>query len=200
MCCDDAPMRRPLLVLLALLLLPATASAKLTPLPGTGETPAVEVDAAGTALVAWYLQQPSGEAIALCRIPARSRACPAPQILDATQGATSGVQPPVMRIDGPNVSLVAARQYVVSMQSADGGATFGPHGADQLGHLLHRRDRGRMAPSRSASARGSRRRGSAGRSRRAPSTSIPASGPSRRSGSPAGGRSTCPAGAPRGRP
>ena len=58
--------------------------------------------------------------------PAGTRACPAPQILDATQGATSGVQPPVLRIDGPNVSLVAARQYVVSMQSADGGVTFGP--------------------------------------------------------------------------
>jgi hypothetical protein len=120
-------MRRTLLVLLAALLVaPVTASAKLTPLPGTGETPAVEVDAAGTALVAWYLQQPSGEAIALCRIPARTVACPAPQILDATQGATSGVQPPVLRIDGPNVSLVAARQYVVSTQSVDGGVTFGP--------------------------------------------------------------------------
>jgi hypothetical protein len=120
-------MRRPLLVLLiAVLVLPATASAKLTRLPGTGGTPVVEVDAAGTALVAWYLQQPSGEAIALCRIPRGAAACSAPQILDATQGATSGVQPPVLRIDGSNVSLVAARQYVVSMQSADGGATFGP--------------------------------------------------------------------------
>ena len=114
------------ILLAAVLVLPATASAKLTRLPGTGETPTVEVDAAGTALVAWYLQQPTGEALALCRIPAGTRACPAPQILDATQGATSGVQPPVLRIDGPNVSLVAARQLVVSMQSADGGATFGP--------------------------------------------------------------------------
>ena len=32
----------------------------------------------------------------------------------------------MLRIEGPNVSLVAARQYVVSMQSADGGLTFGP--------------------------------------------------------------------------
>jgi hypothetical protein len=120
-------MGRFLLVLLAaLLVLPTAASAKLTPLPGTGETPVVEVDAAGTALVAWYLQQPSGEAIVLCRIPPRSSACPAPQILDATQGATSGVQPPLLRINGANVSLVAARQYVVSMQSTDGGVTFGP--------------------------------------------------------------------------
>lgn len=119
-------MRRALLFLLVVLALPATASAKLTPLPGTGETPTVEVDAAGTALVAWYLQQNSGEAIALCRIPRGTSACPAPQILDATQGATSGVQPPVIRIDGSSVSLVAARQYVVSTQSADGGATFGP--------------------------------------------------------------------------
>ena len=120
-------MRRSLPIALAILaVLPAIASAKLTRLPGTGETPTVEVDAAGTALVAWYAQQESGEAIALCRIPRGTRACPAPQILDATQGATSGVQPPVIRIDGPNVSLVAARQYVVSMQSADGGATFGP--------------------------------------------------------------------------
>jgi hypothetical protein len=118
--------RSPLVLLVLVLVLPANASAKLTPLPGTGETPTVEVDAAGTALVAWYLQQPSGEAIALCRIAPRTTACPAPQILDATQGATSGVQPPVLRIDGANVSLVAARQYVVSMQSADGGVTFGP--------------------------------------------------------------------------
>ena len=119
-------MRRSLLILLAVLLVvPATASAKLTRLPGTGETPEVAVDATGTALVAWYLQQPSGEAIALCRIPRGTRRCPAVQILDATPGATSGVQPPVLRISGPNVSLVAARQFVVSMQSADGGRTFG---------------------------------------------------------------------------
>ena len=120
-------MRRFLLIVLAAVLVsPATASAQLTPLPGTGETPEVEVDAGGTAFVAWYLQTDAGEALALCRIPARTRACPAPQILDATQGATSGVQPPVLRIDGPNVSLVAARQIVVAMQSADGGGTFGP--------------------------------------------------------------------------
>jgi hypothetical protein len=120
-------MRRPLLIALAILcVVPAAAPAKLTRLPGTGETPTVEVDAAGTALVAWYLRHPGGEAIALCRIPRGTSACPAPQILDATQGATSGVQPPVIRIDGSSVSLVAARQYVVSMQSADGGATFGP--------------------------------------------------------------------------
>ena len=120
-------MRRPLLILLAaLLVLPATASAKLTRLPGTGQTPTVEVNATGTALVAWYVRQSSGEAIALCRIPPGTRACPATQILDATRGATSGVQPPVLRITGRDVSLVAARRYVVSMQSADGGATFGP--------------------------------------------------------------------------
>jgi hypothetical protein len=120
-------MPRALLILLAaLLVLPATASAKLGRLPGTGETPAVKVDGAGTALVAWYLQRPSGEAITLCRIPRGSRRCAAPQILDATQGATSGVQPPVLRISGSHVSLVAARRFVVSMQSADGGRTFGP--------------------------------------------------------------------------
>jgi hypothetical protein len=120
-------MRRLLLLLLpALVALPATASAKLTRLPGTGETPEVAVDGAGTALVAWYLRQPSGEAIALCRIPRGTSRCATPQILDATQGATSGVQPPVLRISGPNVSLVAARQDVISMQSADGGRTFGP--------------------------------------------------------------------------
>src|SRR5262245_36867006 len=100
-------MRRSLLILLAaLLVLPATASAKLGRLPGTGETPTVKVDGAGTALVVWYLQRPSGEAIALCRIPRGSRKCPAPQILDATQGATSGAQPPVLRISGSHVSLV----------------------------------------------------------------------------------------------
>ncbi len=115
-----------LIVLVALLVLPATAAAKLTPLPGTGETPAVEVDAGGTAFVAWYLQQASGEALALCRIPAGTSACPAPQILDATPGATSGVQPPVLRIVGPNVSLVAARADVVALGSGDGGVTFGP--------------------------------------------------------------------------
>ena len=51
----SAALRRPLLILVAaLLVVPATASAKLTRLPGTGETPAVAVDATGTALVAWY--------------------------------------------------------------------------------------------------------------------------------------------------
>jgi hypothetical protein len=120
-------MRRSLLIALAILcVVPATASARLTALPGTGETPTIEVSPDGTALVAWYLRHPGGEAIALCRIPRATAACPAPQILDATQGATSGVQPPVLRIDGASVWLVAARRDVVSMFSADGGATFGP--------------------------------------------------------------------------
>jgi hypothetical protein len=120
-------MSRYVLIAVALLLaLPAVASAKLTRLPGTGETPTVEVDPAGTAVVAWYANQPTGEAIALCRIPRGTRKCPAVQILDATTGATSGVQPPVLRISGPNVDLVAAREQMVSMHSGDGGVTFGP--------------------------------------------------------------------------
>ena len=44
-------MRRVLLPLVVLLVVPATASAKLTRLPGTGETPEVAVDGSGTALV-----------------------------------------------------------------------------------------------------------------------------------------------------
>lgn len=117
---------RILTALLILACLPATASAKLTRLPGTGETPAVAVDRAGTAMVAWYQQTPSGEAIALCRIPRGSNRCPAVQILDATQGATSGAQPPLLRVSGATVDLVAARADVVAMRSLDGGATFGP--------------------------------------------------------------------------
>ena len=135
-------MRRSLLVLLAaLLVLPATASAKLTRLPGTGETPVVEVDAAGTALVAWYLQQPSGEAIALCRIPAGTRRVPGAadprrhagrHVRRAAAGAAdrrpervAGGRAPVRRVDA-----VGRRRGDVR-----------PDGADQLGHVLHRRDR-----------------------------------------------------------
>ena len=160
-------MRRSLLVLLtAVLVLPATASAKLTRLPGTGETPVVEVDAAGTALVAWYLQQPSGEAIALCRIPrgharvpgaADSRRHARRHFRGAAAGAAdrrpervAGCRAPVRRVDA-----VGRRRGDVR-----------PDGADQLGHVLHRRDRRPTAPSRSATGRDSPRRGSAGRSRR----------------------------------
>ena len=68
--CDHAPMRRSLLIVLAaVLVLPATASAKLTRLPGTGETPTVEVDAAGTALVAWYVASSPSLVGTLVRTP-----------------------------------------------------------------------------------------------------------------------------------
>jgi hypothetical protein len=101
--------RLPLLTILLLLaVLPSTATAKLRPLPGTGETPAVAVDASGTALVAWYLHTDTGENVALCRIPRRARPCAAPQIIDATRGASSGVQPPLLRVSGAVVDLVAA--------------------------------------------------------------------------------------------
>jgi hypothetical protein len=120
-------MRRLLVIALALLIAgPATAQAKLRALPGRGETPTVQVDGAGTAVVAWYQQQSTGEAIALCRIPKGRQKCPAVQLLDTTPGATSGAQPPLLRISGPDVDLVAARQQVILMHSADGGATFGP--------------------------------------------------------------------------
>ena len=112
--------------LLILAALPSTAAAKLRPLPGTGETPAVAIGRDGTALVAWYLQTGAGENVALCRIPRRARPCASPQILDATPGATSGVQPPLLRVSGAAVDLVAARADVVAFRSADGGATFGP--------------------------------------------------------------------------
>jgi hypothetical protein len=159
----------------------------------------VEVDAAGTALVAWYLQQPSGEAIALCRIPAGKRACPAPQILDATQGATSGAQPPVLRIDGPNVRLVAARQYVVSMQSAEGGATFGPMVPISSGTYFTGAIRSDGAVARGAGPRFTLSTiGGALETRTV--DPIRALRRTRRSRSPARGRSTSPAGAHRGRP
>jgi hypothetical protein len=115
-----------LIALAVLAVLPATAGAKLKRLPGTGETPAVAIAPDGTAVVAWYLRAPTGEDIALCRIPPGTSTCPAPQILDATQGATSGVQPPLLRISGATVDLVAARAEVIAMRSLDGGGTFGP--------------------------------------------------------------------------
>jgi hypothetical protein len=115
-----------LTALLVLTALPATAAAKLTRLPGTGETPAVAVGPYGTALLAWYQRVPTGENIALCRIPRGTSRCPAVQILDATQGATSGVQPPLLRVSGATVDLVAARADVVALRSLDGGATWGP--------------------------------------------------------------------------
>jgi hypothetical protein len=121
-------MRRIVLLALALLAVaPATASARFAKLPGTGQTPTVAIDGTGTAVVAWYQYDASrGEAVALCRIPKGTKKCPAVQILDATAGATSGVQPPLLRISGPSVDLVAARQFMVAFHSADGGATFGP--------------------------------------------------------------------------
>ena len=103
----------------------------------------VEVDAAGTALVAWYLQQPSGEAIALCRIPAGTRRVlgaadprrhPGRHLRRAAAGAAdrrpervAGGRAPVRRVDA-----VGRRRRDVR-----------PAGADQLGHILHGRDRGR---------------------------------------------------------
>ena len=67
--------------------------------------------------------------MALCRIPRGRNRCPAVQVLDATQGASSGVQPPLLRVSGAMVDLVAARADVVAMRSLDGGATFGPQTA-----------------------------------------------------------------------
>ena len=69
-----------LIALAIFAVLPATAGAKLTRLPGTGETPAVAIEESGTALVAWYSQTGSGEAVALCRIPRGTSRCPATQI------------------------------------------------------------------------------------------------------------------------
>jgi hypothetical protein len=117
---------RGLIGLLILAVVPATASAKLSHLPGTGETPAVAINRGGTAFVAWYQQRSSGEAVALCRIPRGSNRCRVVQTVDATQGATSGAQPPLLRVSGATVDLVAARANVVAWRSLDGGATFGP--------------------------------------------------------------------------
>ena len=141
--CHHAPMRRPLLLLLAaLLVLPATASAKLTRLPGTGETPTVEVDAAGTALVAWYLQQLQRRGDRAVPHPARHarvpgaadpRRHPGRHLRRAAAGdphrrpeRCAGGRAPVRRVDA-----VGRRRGDVR-----------PDGADQRRHLLHRRDRG----------------------------------------------------------
>jgi hypothetical protein len=120
-------MRRIVLIAVALMAVaPATASARLRALPGTGDAPTVAIDGAGTGVVAWYQYTSTGEAVALCRIPKGQKKCPAVQILDATAGGTSGVQPPLLHISGPSVDLVAARERMVSMHSGDGGVSFGP--------------------------------------------------------------------------
>ena len=115
-----------MILLAALLVLPAIASAKLTRLPGTGETPRSRFSPPVPRSSRGTCNSPAARRSRCAASRARRPACPAPQILDATQGATSGVQPPVIRIDGPSVSLLAARQYVVSMQSADGGSDVRP--------------------------------------------------------------------------
>lgn len=111
------------------------APAHATPhfIVGTGQNPGVAVDALGTAYIGWKVNvyAPQGDAVQLCVLPARARACaslatiPFPgagynlgRVSVLLPGAPGVVQVTVGRDLGPNYN-----QYVAT--SGDGGVTFG---------------------------------------------------------------------------
>lgn len=120
-------MRRAVLLALALLLvLPATGQARMSRLPGTGISPGVAIGPRGVAIVGWYQQKDGYDTLATCGIRRGNRKCAGPPaVLDATRGLKAGPQPVLLRIDGADVWMVAARGQTDSYHSTDGGVTWG---------------------------------------------------------------------------
>jgi hypothetical protein len=113
------------LALALLVALPATGQARMSRLPGTGLAPGVAIAANGVATVGWYQQKDGYDTLAVCRIRRGSRKCSGPPaILDATPGLKVGPQPVLLRIEGADVRLVAARMEIDSYHSPDRGVTW----------------------------------------------------------------------------
>lgn len=118
------------LLLVALATLPAAGAQAATPIPiGDGRQPAVAVDGAGTAYIAWIGAGPDPTPLYFCRLPRGAAACAV-----ATTIATPGTSltRPFVQVDG-NVVRVLSYRYGLTgdrfdadflFTSTDGGATF----------------------------------------------------------------------------
>jgi hypothetical protein len=113
-------------VLMAVLAAPAGAARPVR--IGTGADPAVAVDAAGTAHVAYNGEYASGtgEPLMYCTWPRGAHTC-APRAL-VTDGEAPSDTPPLLQTGpGPGaVTLVSDRDNIQVFRSADAGASFGP--------------------------------------------------------------------------
>ena len=128
----------PLLVLLLVLLAPATARSA-TPVPlGTGQTVGVTVDDAGTAYAAWNGNEPGAPtSLFFCRLPRAATACDVKTTLPADG---SSLTRPYVLVDGGTVRVLSYRygmttgerfDAVYMFTSSDGGASF--DGGVQIG-------------------------------------------------------------------
>jgi hypothetical protein len=121
----------PIRAILALVLFAALAAPAHAARPvriGTGSNPAVAVDAAGTAHVAFNGEYASGtgEPLMYCTWPRGAKTCaPRPIVTDGQ--APSDTPPLVQTGPGPgDVTLVSGRSNIQVFRSADAGASFAP--------------------------------------------------------------------------
>ncbi len=113
------------------LVLVAPAGA-VTPLTiGTGHKPAVAVDPAGTAYIAWFGPESNTTSLHFCRLPRGAGACDVATTI-AAPGTT--LSRPFVTVDGATVRVVSYRYGLTGARfdeiweftSVDGGATFDP--------------------------------------------------------------------------
>jgi hypothetical protein len=115
-------------LLAAALLAPASAGAAPFVI-GSGHSPGVAVDAAGTAYVAWYGLEPSNNSLHFCRLPRGASACAGQSVLSTTGNSLSR---PSVVVSGARVSVVQYRYGAVGSEfnqvflytSLNGGDTF----------------------------------------------------------------------------
>ena len=126
-----ASLRRALLVAALLALVPATASAAPGSL-GSGGRPAIAMDGAGTAYVAWIGVQPTGNTtLHFCRLPRGATACANPTTTFTPPGTS--ITAPFVAVDGATVRILSYRyggdvapdnSAVFLFESTNGGDTF----------------------------------------------------------------------------
>jgi hypothetical protein len=124
-------MRKMILATCALLALGATGAQAATPVPaGAGSQPAVALDAAGTAHLAW---QSSDNSVGVCRLPTGATACMSVAELALPVGLTAGSPITGINVFAPDAADVevdatgladSGKSKVVQWASTDGGATF----------------------------------------------------------------------------
>jgi hypothetical protein len=117
------------LALATLLALAAPAAAQTTVDLGSGTQPAVALDAAGTAYIAWVGVEPNVTSLHLCRLPRNASACDINQAI-AVPGTS--LSRPFVIVDGSTVRILSYRyglqgsnfDEIYKLTSTDGGATF----------------------------------------------------------------------------
>jgi hypothetical protein len=118
-----------LALVLAALLAVATPAAAQTIDLGSGTQPALALDAAGTAYIAWIGVEPNTTSLHLCRLPRGATACELNQAI-AVPGTS--LSRPFVMVDGSTVRIVTYRygltgqrfDEIYRLTSADRGATF----------------------------------------------------------------------------